>query len=1677
MNQQSKYERQQGLYRSEYEHDACGVGMVANLSGEASHDIVVNGMTVLKRLMHRGATGNDPETGDGAGLLMKIPYGFFRKVLAGMTSDNRLQTSTLEVGSLKSEVKNNSDTDLGIAMIFGGEGEEGKIEAAVRGEGCEVLAWRDVPTNPAAIGKDARAVMPRIRQMFIKTSDVGPQTSEVGSPKSEVLSFERRLYVIRRQIEKTTSKTYVCSCSSRTIVYKGLLLATQIEKFYSDLSDSDFVSPFAIVHQRYSTNTFPSWELAHPFRAIAHNGEINALKGNLNALAAREPSLKFPGSSAETTSVRQQALLGRPAPALEAAGVGQQAMRGRPAPALEAVGVRQQALPGRPASAVEAANAGQQTVEAAGVGQGGSEPYQIDIKKILPLIDKGQSDSASLDNMFELLVAAGRDAPHAMMMLIPQAWGAKYHMGHDVRAFYEYHSALMEPWDGPAAVAFTDGISLGAALDRNGLRPARWTLTKDGLFVLASETGVLDIAPENVARHGRLKPGSILWLDLVNHRLMEDAEVKTFYARRRPYRRWVKGNHIPVTGLFSEIVPSSTDGRTVSGQRERFGWTLEDVELILRPMAETGHEPVGAMGNDTALACLRGNGKQGIRTGRLGLFDYFHQLFAQVTNPPIDPIREELVMSIMTYIGNQGNILAETPEHARLVKMTRPVLTDDEMTRIRNIPDFPAKTFSMCVGEQGTGNGEQGTGNGERGTYPPSEASRRRRCPSRGGNGERGWLKTALDKLAADALHAVKGGAKIIILSDRGAVRHETIDEAAGLASNASRQSRIPSLLAVAAVNKALAEAGVRPSVGIIVESGEVIEVHHFAVLLGFGATAINPWLALATVSEIGKADAVKAASNYVTAVCKGIMKIMSKMGISTLRSYRSARIFEAVGLGPKLMGEYFGGVTSPVGGMELEDIEKYMEMLPMWKCCQWPIPMNNWKLATLELATISQWQHSTLPPGGEYRARKGGEEHLWNPQRLIDFREAVRHNDYARFKRYTDDIDQHSHVTLRSQLDFIHVEHAEHEKPSSCAICSTCSTRTLFPFPKRTSTVQIESVDSIVKHFVGGAMSLGSLSPEAHETIALALNGLGTMSNSGEGGECPERFGTEKNSAIKQVASGRFGVTIEYLRSAKDLQIKLAQGAKPGEGGQLPAHKVNDLVARLRHAKPGTTLISPPPHHDIYSIEDLAQLIYDLKCANPEARVSVKLVSEAGVGTITAGVAKAHADVVVISGFDGGTGAAPLTSMKHAGLPWEVGLAEAHQTLVKNNLRHRVKLQVDGQLRTGRDIVIAAMLGADEFAFGTSMLVSLGCVQCRNCNLNCCPVGIATQKDELRAKFAGKPEHLQAYFRFLAEEVRETLASLGLHSLAEARGRTDLLKAKEGSRFDFGELLTRTSDLGLKTSVTEGESPKSEVSWLKNYDSRELIPAVERGETSLERTIANCDRSVGAALSGWYVAKRGTGNGERRVEVQFTGVAGQSFGAFLAKGVAFNLCGEANDYVGKSLSGGVITIRPPEIPDNPEIPEFPEDPGFHPEANVIAGNVIAYGATSGAIYINGQAGERFGIRNSGATLVVEGVGDHGCEYMTGGVAVILGPVGVNFAAGMTGGVAYVYDESATLDLNCNLDSVDLFPVEAGGEDEAALLFLLREHVSRTGSPKACRLVADWANARPMFTKVLPVRE
>ncbi len=1444
-------DRQRGLYRPEYEHDACGVGLVARLDNVASHEIVASGLTVLKRLMHRGATGNDPRTGDGAGLLLRIPDAFFRKVMPGLPAV------------------------YGVAMVFGGVGEEETVEGVVRAEGAAVLGWRDVPVNPDAIGDDARRVMPRIRELFI-----GAPARAAG----DEAAFERALYVIRRQIEQKTRDAYLCSCSCRTIVYKGLLLATQMEAFYADLSDPDFVSPFAIVHQRYSTNTFPSWPLAHPFRALAHNGEINALKGNLNALAARESSLASP-------------------------------------------------------------------------------LFGDDLRKLLPLVKPGQSDSASLDNMFELLVAAGRDAPHAMLMLLPQAWGAKYHMGHDVRGFYEYHSALMEPWDGPAAVAFTDGTGVGATLDRNGLRPARWTLTKQGLFVLASETGVLDIPAADVARRGRLRPGAMLWLDLAHHRLLEDTELKTFYARRRPYRRWVEQNRISIQGLFTEIVPSRAPADLVAEQT-RFGYTLEDLNLILRPMAETGHEPVGAMGNDAALAALS-------RRPRL-LFDFFKQLFAQVTNPPIDPIREELVMSLMTYIGNVGNILDETPAHAHLIKLRRPVLTDDELARLSTVEDRGFAAVRLPI------------------VFP------------RGGDGAA--LRAALDRLCRTALEAVENGNRILVLSD-----HPSVCGADDVP--------MPSLLATAAVNRALVKAGRRPSVGLIVQSGEVREVMHYALLLGFGATAVNPYLALATVSACAQdGDLVKAASNYVTAVDKGLLKIMSKMGISTLRSYRSAQIFEAIGLSRDVVREYFGGVASPVDGLGLDDIAA----------------AANRRAARAPL-------QATLPPGGEYRVRREGEHHLWTPTGLANFREAVRANDYARFRAYTDEIDDPARtaITLRSQFVF---------RPAT-------------PVPLD----EVEPVESIVKHFVGGAMSLGSLSPEAHETIALALNGLGTMSNCGEGGENAERFGTDRNCGIKQVASGRFGVTIDYLRHAKDLQIKLAQGAKPGEGGQLPAHKVNAFVGRLRHAKPGTTLISPPPHHDIYSIEDLAQLIFDLKCANPQARVSVKLVSEAGVGTIAAGVAKAHADVVLISGFDGGTGAAPLTSMKHAGLPWELGLAEAQQTLIKNGLRGRVKLQVDGQLRTGRDVVIGALLGAEEFGFGTSMLVALGCVQCRNCNLNTCPVGIATQNEELRRHFAGTAEHLQTYFRFLAQEVREQLAALGLRSLDEAVGRADLLAGAD-DRFDFTPLFHR--EAGADTRF----NPALPAHALENYDRRELLPALAaalaKGEPcALRRTVTNVDRTVGAELSGEVAAQYGeAGLPDGTLTVDFTGTGGQSFAAFLARGVTFNLRGAANDYVGKGLSGGIVTIAP--------------EPGFTgaAEDNVIAGNVIAYGGTSGKIFVNGQAGERFGIRNSGVTLVAEGIGDHGCEYMTGGKVLVLGPTGVNFAAGMTGGVAYVYDEDGTLDLNSNLDSIDLMPVEAGSPEEADLLALMDEHIARTGSAKATRLRAAWADVRPKFVRVVPVR-
>lgn len=1454
-----------GLYSFENEHDACGVGMVADLNNVPSHKIVTMGLTVLKRLMHRGAAGGDPDTGDGAGLLVSTPDEFFRKTVSGLP----------EFGS------------YGVAMLFGGVGHETGIERIVSREGGRVIAWREVPTVPDKIGRAARESCPVIRQLFIaKDSSL------------DRAAFERKLFVMRREIEKAVPEAYICSMSTRSIVYKGLLLATQLEQFYPDLGDHEFKSPLALVHQRYSTNTFPTWNLAHPFRYLAHNGEINTLRGNLNSLHTREPFLASP-------------------------------------------------------------------------------LFGDDMAKILPLIAPGQSDSASLDNMFELLVASGRDLTHALLMLMPQAWGKKYHLGRDVRGFFEYHSALMEPWDGPAAVAASDGVNACAILDRNGLRPARYTLCSDGLFVLASETGVLDLDPACVIRRGRLRPGEMIYLDLEHHRLLLDNEIKSRVARRRPYRRWVEENKIPVHGLFSEITPSDVPGNLLFMQK-LFGYSREDIELLISPMASSGREPSGSMGNDAALAVLSEKPQL--------LFNYFKQLFAQVTNPPIDPIREELVMSLLTYIGNQGNILTETPLHARLVKLERPVLTDDEVMRLRHIgsADFRAKVLPL--------------------EFPA------------GGDGR--MLDRALKRLATDAVAAVQENCRILILSDR---------------NPSPGTTPIPSLLATAAVNRALSAAGLRPGAGIIVQSGEVREIMHFALLIGYGATAVNPYLALETVTRLARdgviaPDPVTAAANYINAIDKGLLKVMSKMGISTLRSYRSGQVFEAIGLSRELIDEYLPGTASRIGGIGLNEIAE---------------EANARRAAAGDGSPL-------LPDGGVYRFRKDGEQHLWTPASLATFRQAVRAGDYAKFKEYSKLIDDQSEhlCTLRGLFEFAETE----------------------PIPLE----EVESVESIVKRFVSGAMSLGSLSPEAHETIAIAMNQLGGMSNCGEGGEDSDRYlpgpnGENRTSAIKQIASGRFGVTIDYLRHAKDLQIKMAQGAKPGEGGQLPGHKVDAFIAKLRHSMPNVTLISPPPHHDIYSIEDLAQLIYDLRNANPKARVSVKLVSEVGVGTVAAGVAKAHADVVLIAGHDGGTGASPLTSIKHAGLPWELGLAETQQTLVLNNLRNRIKIQIDGQMKTGRDVVIGALLGAEEFGFATTVLVCLGCVMMRKCHENSCPVGVATQNPDLRKRFSGKPEYIINFLRFVAEEVREYLAKLGLRSLDEACGHSELLKMNRAIDFykarnlDFSKILRPSVGAPIRFDASAQKEP------LRNYDRSTLLPklaeSIESGaKAELDCTIRNVDRTVGTELSGDVIDRHGEkGLPEDTIRVRFTGCAGQSFGAFLAPGITFELTGEANDFVGKGISGGKILIRPAPEATCPA------------SQNVIAGNVIGYGGTSGKIFLAGQVGERFAIRNSGVTLVAEGVGDHGCEYMTGGRVVVIGPTGVNFAAGMTGGLAYVYDETGDFDLRCNVGSVDLEMIEPNSEDEDELLSLLREHAEAVGSKKAQAILADWVNCRPKFVKIFPV--
>ncbi|OGV35014.1 MAG: glutamate synthase subunit alpha [Lentisphaerae bacterium GWF2_45_14] len=1476
-----------GLYDFKNEHDACGVGFVVNIDGTKTHKIIEQGIEVLVNLQHRGALGSDNSTGDGAGMLFQMPDEFFKKTA------EELGFKLPEAG------------DYAVGMIFMPDEPKlieicrSKVDAAIIEEGLSVLAWRNVPTDKSGLGKLASDSCPSVKQVFI-----GKGKKQLGEEE-----FERKLYTARRMAEKEMlnfneigEAFYVCSMSSRTIVYKGLLLAPQIPEFYSDLRSPEMKSALAVVHQRYSTNTFPTWRLAHPFRYIAHNGEINTLQGNVNSMRAREKAFKsefFPGNEME---------------------------------------------------------------------------------KILPIIQPDLSDSACFDNAFEFFVANDRSMPHTAMMMVPEAWGEKYRIGSDLKGFFEYHAGLMEPWDGPAAIVFSDGRRVGACLDRNGLRPARYTITKDNFMVLASETGVLDIDPANVARKGRLGAGQILYVDIDKKRVLFNREIKMRVARSYPYRRWVEENKIPMSGLIEYAVNHPSQETLLRWQR-LFGYTREEINMLLTPMFTEGKEGTGSMGNDAALAVLSSKPQL--------LFAYFKQLFAQVTNPPIDPIREELVMSLTVFIGNKTNILECNPGHAQLVKLKSPVLTEGDIQRLRNtkLHNFQAVTISIAFPAKGDGKA----------------------------------LEKAIEDVCLKAEKAVNEGKSVIILSDK------NLQEG---------QVPIPSLLATAAVNHHLVRCGGRTSSGLVIETGEAREVMHIALLLGYGATAICPYLALSSCVDLLEKDnygedidEIKALENYVSAAKKGILKIMSKMGISTLRSYRGAQIFEAVGLNSSLVDKYFCGTASRIEGIALDEVAREANM-------RYEKAYNP-----------AQGTPDFLEAGGQYHFRLNEEKHLWTPETISKLQQATRTNNMTLYKEYASYINNQT-------------EHL-------------CTLRGLFKFKKAVPVPldEVESVESIIKRFVTGAMSFGSISKETHETVAAAMNRIGGMSNSGEGGEDPARYkrlpnGDSLCSAIKQVASARFGVTIEYLANARELQIKIAQGAKPGEGGQLPGHKVNKEIAKVRHATPGVTLISPPPHHDIYSIEDLAQLIYDLKCANPEARISVKLVSEVGVGTVAAGVAKGHADLVLISGHDGGTGASPLTSIKHAGLPWELGLAETQQTLVLNHLRDRIRVQADGQMKTGRDITIAALLGAEEFGFGTAILVVCGCVMMRKCHSNTCPVGVATQDPELRKLFSGKPEYIVNFLKMIASEVREYMAELGFRNFDDMIGRSDLLEMNRAIDFwkaknlDFSKIFERPSDPSLPVRCLRKQDHGIDKAFDQKLIELTKEAVEEKKKISFDLSIRNVDRTAGTMLSGLIAKKYGlAGLPENTIKGNFTGCAGQSFGAFLIHGITFTLTGESNDYLGKGLSGGRIIVKPPKNIENPE-------------KNVIAGNVLLYGATGGEVYINGRAGERFAIRNSGAVAVVEGVGDHGCEYMTGGRVVVIGPTGVNFAAGMSGGIAYVYDQD--FNEKCNLDMVDLDPV-LFDEDRNELRAMIEKHLEYTGSPMAKIILDDWENEAPKFVKVFPV--
>ena len=1460
-----------GLYDASNEHDACGVGMIVNIHGNKSHELVDSALKVLENMKHRGAEGADNKTGDGAGIMLQIPHEFI--LLQGIPVPEKGKYGTGLVFLPKDEKE-----QAGMLSIM--------IEEIER-EGLNLMHLRNVPVNSSVLGKDALATEPDIKQVFI-------------TGVTDAADIDRKLYIIRKRIERRIKHKdfYIVSLSSKNIVYKGMLSSVQVREYFPDLTQPYFTSGLAVVHSRFSTNTFPTWSLAQPFRLLAHNGEINTIRGNRAWMEARESVL--------------------------------------------------------------------------------STPALGDVRGIRPIIQPDMSDSASLDNVLEFFVMSGLSLPHAMAMLIPESFNDKNPISEDLKAFYEYHSILMEPWDGPAALLFSDGRYAGGMLDRNGLRPARYLITRNDMMVVASEAGVINFEPGDIKEKGRLQPGKILLVDTQEGKIYYDGELKKNLASMKPYRQWLSANRIELDALRSgRKAPNSVDD--YDRRLRAFGYTREDVEQVIQPMSSKGSEPTASMGNDTPLAVLSDRPQL--------LFNYFRQQFAQVTNPPIDPIREELVMSLTEYIGAVGmNILLPDESHCKMVRLPHPVLTNTQLDILCNIRYKGFNTVKLpMIFEAAHGK------------------------PA---------MHAALTELCKRAEASVDEGVNYIILSDRG------VDET---------HAAIPSLLAVSAVHHHLISVQKRVQTALIVESGEIREVMHAALLLGYGASAINPYMAFAVIDDLVKRNEIQlnyetAEKNYIKAVCKGLYKIMSKMGISTIRSYRGAKIFESIGLGEELLRDYFGTTVSTVGGIGLEEIAHDY-------------------VAFHESGYGKSDTSGLLPHVGLFSYRKDGVKHAWNPVTISTLQLATRLGSYKKFKEFTSQVDQkESEIFLRDFFDF---------------------KRNPIPIE------EVEPVENIVRHFVTGAMSFGAISKEAHEALALAMNELGARSNTGEGGEDSSRFhdtvdGISLNSKTKQVASGRFGVTAEYLVNADEIQIKVAQGAKPGEGGQLPGFKVNEVIARTRHSIPGISLISPPPHHDIYSIEDLAQLIFDLKNVNPKAQISVKLVAESGVGTIAAGVAKAKADLIVISGAEGGTGASPASSMRYAGISPEIGISETQQTLVLNGLRGQVRLQTDGQLKTGRDVISMALLGADEFGFGTTVLIVLGCVMMRKCHTNMCPVGVATQDPKLREHFRGHYKYVVNYFRFLAQEVREYLAQMGFRKLDDIVGRADLIeirKDKEHGRsslLDFSHMLHMVDNGAAIHHVSEQQH---DIDHVKDVDMIATAhDAIDNGkEVSLDYAIANTDRSVGAMLSGVVAAKYGNdGLPDQSINVRFKGSAGQSFGAFLAHGISFRLEGEANDYLGKGLSGGLISVQPP-IRSN-----------FKAEENTIAGNTLLYGATSGQVYINGCVGERFAVRNSGAVAVVEGVGDHCCEYMTGGRVVVLGKTGRNFAAGMSGGLAYVWDHDHTFDYFCNMEMVELSLLESSTARKE-LHELIRQHYLYTGSPLARTMLDDWNHYADEFIQVTPI--